>query len=85
MAEEVSQWYERSISQFLPESLLLYFAYADYEEVINSVIFSSSRLKILCILVFGVVMGQNLKYILFLLFGLRDRLSGLIVYTDYAG
>lgn len=78
MAEEVSQWYERAISQFLPDSLLLYFAYADYEEVINSVIIPNSRLEILCILVFGIVMGQNLKYILFLLFGLRDRLSGLV-------
>ena len=76
MAEEVSQWYERAISQFLPDSLLLYFAYADYEEVINSVIFFISRLEILCILVFGVVMGQKLKYILFLLFGLQ----GLLVY-----
>ncbi|KAI6649345.1 Cleavage stimulation factor subunit 3 [Oopsacas minuta] len=32
MAEEVANWYERSISHFLPDSLLLYFAYSDYEE-----------------------------------------------------
>ena len=71
----MSNWYERSISHFLPDSLLLYFAYADYEEVIHTVYATSSfkllsnLTALLIIRVFSVVMGHKYTRLL-LLFGL---------------
>ena len=79
MAEEVSQWYERAISLFLPDSLLLYFAYADYEEVMITPLYvetnytsslSPNLFENVLIRVIRFVIGQNLNLkLLFCLLG----------------